>query len=122
MQTNRGEPMESAVARTIKRGFPTLRFEPALEREFLSQHHEAIRVRVRIAVCLALATVLGFAMLDRWLLGYSSGGALGLIRFGIHLPLVLGCLALTPLALALSYPTQSKPTRGTPINHGSQRW
>lgn len=88
-------PAESAAARALQRGFSRLRFEPALEREFWASHNSASRARVRLAVCLALATTLSFALLDHWLLGQPWQLPQDLIRFGVQIPIILLCLALT---------------------------
>jgi diguanylate cyclase (GGDEF)-like protein len=85
----------SEVSRTLAGGFHWLRFEPALEREFVDTYRESIRVRVRISLCLAFSTVIGFALLDRLLIDPQSPGVPDLIRFGIHLPVVIACLVLT---------------------------
>jgi diguanylate cyclase (GGDEF)-like protein len=88
-------PADSLAARTLRRGFGRLRFEPPLEREFWVSHNAASRVRVRLAVFLALATTLSFALLDHWLLEQPWQVPQDLIRFGVQIPIVLICLALT---------------------------
>ncbi len=80
---------DSTVSRTLERGFPWLRFEAPLEQEYQQQHRASIRPRVRLALILALCTVLGFAFLDHLLLGEPWNMADGLLRFGLELPLVL---------------------------------
>ncbi len=88
-------PTESLAARALQRGFGRLRFEPSLEREFWSSYNATSRVRVRIAVLLALATTVSFAVLDHWLLGQPWQFPADLIRFGIQIPIIVLCLALT---------------------------
>lgn len=88
-------PGESPAARTLNRGLGGLRFEPALEREFWSAHHATTRARVRLNVFLALSTTLSFALLDHWLLGQSWRLPQDLVRFGVQLPIIVLCLALT---------------------------
>lgn len=88
-------PADSLAARTLRRGFGRLRFEPPLEGEFWASHNAASRARVRVAVFLALATTLSFALLDHWLLGQPWQAPQDLIRFGVQIPIILLCLALT---------------------------
>jgi diguanylate cyclase (GGDEF)-like protein len=83
------------VARTLARGFPLLRFEQPLEREFWDQHNVAVQPRVRFAVLLALCTVLGFAVLDHVLLGQPWQLREDSIRFAVQLPIVLMAIVLT---------------------------
>lgn len=85
---------ESEAARTLREGFPWLRFGPQLEREFVTEHRESNRSRIQISVFLALLTVTTFAILDRWLMG-QHGSTPDAVRFGLHLPIVIVCLALT---------------------------
>jgi diguanylate cyclase (GGDEF)-like protein len=86
---------ESDVARLARVGFPWLRFPPELERAFLAEYRIAHRVRIRVAICLALATVVGFAAMDRWLMGAGAPGLPDAVRFGVHLPIAIICLLLT---------------------------
>ena len=65
---------ESLVARTLRTGFATLRFPPPLEREFVTEYRTSRRRLVRIGVCLALVTIVGLAILDRWLIGANAHG------------------------------------------------
>ena len=88
-------PSESPAARTLRRGFGRLRFEPALEAEFWSAHNASTRARVRLNVFLALTTTLSFALLDHWLLGQAWKLPEDLIRFGVQLPIIVLCLLLT---------------------------
>lgn len=86
---------ETLVARTLKRGFSLLRFEYPLEQEFRSTHNRAARPRTRLYVLLALATTLGFAVLDNWMLEPAETGLPNVIRFGLQLPLIVLLIALT---------------------------
>jgi diguanylate cyclase (GGDEF)-like protein len=88
-------PADSKVANALAQGFQWLRFEPELEAQFRDQHYQHIRIRVRVAVCLALLTVVGFAIMDRWMLGLASTPIQEKLRFTLHIPIVLLCLVLT---------------------------
>jgi diguanylate cyclase (GGDEF)-like protein len=48
-----------------------------------------------MSLLVALSTVLGFAVIDRWVLPGPRIGHSDLIRFGLHLPMVLTMLVLT---------------------------
>jgi diguanylate cyclase (GGDEF)-like protein len=86
---------ESAVARTLKSGFALLRFPRELEDEFRLANRAASRRWVRMSLCVALSTVLGFAVIDhRLLVGPGLDGG-DLIRFGLQLPCVLLMLLAT---------------------------
>lgn len=71
-----------------------LRFEPALEREYQAVHGESARRWVRMSTLVALSTVLGFAVIDHWVVGYHSHVP-DVVRYGLQLPLVLIALAFT---------------------------
>ncbi|HEX7417543.1 MAG TPA: diguanylate cyclase [Steroidobacteraceae bacterium] len=86
---------DSLIARTIKRGFPFLRFEKELEREFQDSQHEMMRRRVRVSLVLALTTVMGFAVMDHWLVLDDGLRGADVVRFGLQLPIVIACLFAT---------------------------
>ena len=86
---------ESLVARTLRAGFPWLRFPAELEHEFVAEYRLSRRRLVRIGLCLALATIIGLAILDRVLIGVDAHGVPDVIRFGVHIPLVLIAIVLT---------------------------
>jgi diguanylate cyclase (GGDEF)-like protein len=88
-------PADSKVATTLAQGFKWLKFEPELEEQFREQHYREIQPRVRIAICLALVTVLGFALMDRWMLGLSPTSVQDKLRYTLHLPIVLMSIVLT---------------------------
>ncbi|HZF14786.1 MAG TPA: diguanylate cyclase [Steroidobacteraceae bacterium] len=71
-----------------------LRFEPGLEREYLAAQGESARRWVRMSTLVALSTVLGFAVIDHWVVGYRSNVP-NIVRYGLQLPLVLIALAFT---------------------------
>jgi diguanylate cyclase (GGDEF)-like protein len=73
-----------------------LRFSDAeLERQFLASYRAVMRPWIRVSILLALSTVLGFAVIDHWLLVGPHLGRTDLWRFGLQLPLVLIMLLLT---------------------------
>jgi diguanylate cyclase (GGDEF)-like protein len=72
-----------------------LRFPAELELEFVAEYRESRRRLVRIGLCLAFVTIVGLAILDRTLIGADAHGVPDVIRFGVHIPLVLIALALT---------------------------
>ncbi|MGE0582178.1 MAG: diguanylate cyclase [Steroidobacteraceae bacterium] len=86
---------ESLVARTLRTGFPWLRFPAELEQEFVAEYRLSRRRLVRIGVCLALATIVGLAILDRALIGVDAHGVPDAIRFGVHIPLVIVAIVLS---------------------------
>ena len=95
MHSSVKSPADSKVAATLAQGFPWLRFEPELEQQFREQHYLDIRPRVRIAICLALLTVVGFALMDRWVLDLAPTGTQQKLRYALHLPIVVLCALLT---------------------------
>lgn len=95
IRANVKPPQDSIVAAALSRGFPLLRFEPQLEAEYQSEYYSEVRGRVRFAVCLALLTVLGFAVMDTWMLGLEATDLQERMRFTVHIPIVLLCLVLT---------------------------
>ena len=79
---------DSPAARALEHGFPGLRFEAGLERDFRDSHDAAARPRVRFALALAFCTVLGFLLLDHVLLGRPWRVPEDLLRNGLQLLLV----------------------------------
>jgi diguanylate cyclase (GGDEF)-like protein len=84
----------SPVAEQLQRGFPWLRFEPGLEVQFWREQYEQGLVQLRLNVVLALALVLAFIAMDRMVLP-QTGGLVAFLRFGVLMPSLLGCLAVT---------------------------
>ena len=73
----------------------SLSFPPDLEEEYLESTAPATRRWVRMSVLLALSTVLGFAVIDHWVLTRPPSPVADSIRFGLQLPIVLMALFLT---------------------------
>jgi len=73
-----------------------LRFpDPELERQFLLSYRAAARPWIRISLIVALSTVLGFTIIDHWLLVGPRLARADLWRFGLQLPLVLIMMVFT---------------------------
>lgn len=83
------------VAAGSRRGTFNLTFPPALEAEYRASHRDAARRWVRMSLMIALATVIGFAIMDRWVLSGPHVPDTDLIRFGMHLPMIAMMLMLT---------------------------
>ena len=73
----------------------SLKFQPELEAEYHDSMSPATRRWVRMSVFLALSTVLGFAVIDHWVLARPTSPIADSIRFGLQLPIVLMTLFLT---------------------------
>ena len=85
-----GPPDRSALARL------QLKFADAvLEGEFLHSYRTMARPWIRMSLLVALSTVLGFAVIDHWLLVGPRLARPDVWRFGLQLPLVLITLVLT---------------------------
>ena len=73
-----------------------LRFEgPDLEQQFLLAYRAAARPWIRMSLVVALSTVLGFTVIDHWLLVGPRLARPDIWRFGLQLPLVLIMMLLT---------------------------
>jgi diguanylate cyclase (GGDEF)-like protein len=81
-----------------------LRFPDAeLERHFLLSYRAAARPWIRTSLVVALSTVLGFTVIDHWLLVGPRLARPDIWRFGLQLPLVLIMLVLTTPRLYLRW-------------------
>jgi diguanylate cyclase (GGDEF)-like protein len=81
-----------------------LRFPDAeLERHFLLSYRAAARPWIRMSLVVALSTVLGFTVIDHWLLVGPRLARPDIWRFGLQLPLVLIMLVLTTPRLYLRW-------------------
>jgi diguanylate cyclase (GGDEF)-like protein len=72
-----------------------LRFPKELEAEYRYSRRDTDRRWSRMSLCVALSTVLGFAVIDHWVLPGPRIGHSDLVRFGLQLPMVLTMLVLT---------------------------
>jgi diguanylate cyclase (GGDEF)-like protein len=81
-----------------------LRFPDAeLERHFRLSYRAAARPWIRMSLLVALSTVLGFTVIDHWLLVGARLARPDIWRFGLQLPLVLIMLVLTSPRLYLRW-------------------
>jgi diguanylate cyclase (GGDEF)-like protein len=83
------------VALPPRRGWMKLAFAPELEAEYRAAHRESTRHWVRLSLLVALSTVIGFAVIDHWVLVGPRMPKSDLVRFGLHLPMVLAMMVLT---------------------------
>ena len=86
---------ESAAARQLRAGFPWLRFEKDLEREFRREQVRARLPQVRSNLFLATAIVFAFGMLNTLVLGTTIHSSMYWLQFGMVLPPIGVLLALT---------------------------
>ena len=77
----------SSIATRARR---SLRFPDAeLERHFLLSYRAAARPWIRMSLVVALSTVIGFTVIDHWLLVGPRLARPDIWRFGLQMPLVL---------------------------------
>ncbi len=88
---------ESAAARQRRAGFPLLRFEHDLEREFRREQARSRVGQIRFNLYLAIGLVIAFGLLNRLVLGPGPHGALYVVQFGLLLPVVAGAVLMTHL-------------------------
>lgn len=85
-----GSPLESAAAHQLRAGFSWLRFAEPLEREFRDSLRDQTRWSVCAHLCLGIALVLSFMLVDSFVLGRVATGYLLWVRCGALLPLLIG--------------------------------
>jgi diguanylate cyclase (GGDEF)-like protein len=85
----------SSVQDAPRAGRLILKFAPELEVEYRASRRATERRWARMSLYVALSTVLGFAVIDHFVLPAPSTGHSDLVRFGLHLPMVLVMLVLT---------------------------
>jgi diguanylate cyclase (GGDEF)-like protein len=93
--TRPSSPSSSDAARTLAKGFRFLRFDEPLESEFRTEHRARMRVWNRVAIWLSVCTVLGYAILDHFVLSPNHARITNIVRFGMHVPAVLIMLICT---------------------------
>jgi diguanylate cyclase (GGDEF)-like protein len=94
-----GVSSSAAYARRALLRFP----DAELERHFLLSYRAAARPWIRMSLLVALSTVLGFTVIDHWLLVGPRLARPDIWRFGLQLPLVLIMLVLTTPRLYLRW-------------------
>jgi diguanylate cyclase (GGDEF)-like protein len=101
MDVSRLDPDDygSAYAEQLKRGFPGLRFNGLLEKDFREFYVAQNLPRARLSGLIALIVVLSVACIDL-LLGTNTAGTLNTLRLGVLCPLliVLGVAISVPAA------------------------
>lgn len=97
--------LESPHAAQLRRGFPRLRFDSALESEFRKDYRARILPQVRRNLWLAMAFVVGFAWLTHGILDRQSNAVMDMIRLALFAPLlVLGQVVAYSSRLARFFP------------------
>jgi len=109
-----GEPPEQAVtpespyAAQLARGFPWLRFEPSLEREFRQVHHGRVAVEVRRNLWLAVVFVTSFSALGYVLGPPLHADGVGLMHLLPFLPFLAVVLVMVYTPLYRFYPVAAQ--------------
>jgi diguanylate cyclase (GGDEF)-like protein len=88
-------PTSSDAAQMLAKGFRSLRFDEPLESEFRAEHRTRLRTWNRIAIMLSACTVVGFAVLDHFVLDAEHSRISNMVRFGMHVPAVILMLIFT---------------------------
>ena len=88
-------PDKSETARLLADGFRFLRFPEPLESEFRAEHRARLRPWTRLAIIVSACTVLGFAILDHFVLSTEHSRIANMVRFGLHVPAVVIMLVCT---------------------------
>jgi diguanylate cyclase (GGDEF)-like protein len=87
----------SAAAGQLRAGFPWLRFEHDLEREFRREYFASRLGQIRFNLWLALLLVVAFGLLYTLVIPLREHFALYAVQFGLVLPLVVGGIVITHL-------------------------
>ena len=87
-------PFESPIALQLRRGFPWLRFDAALEGEFRGAYRDQIQGQIRVNLWLALALIIAFSIMGHTVLRHGADFKLDLMRFGVFMPVVLAGLVV----------------------------
>jgi diguanylate cyclase (GGDEF)-like protein len=85
----------SDAARLLASGFRLLKFPEPLETEFRKEHLGRLRLWNRIAILISACTVVGFAVLDHFVLKPEHSHIANMVRFGMHVPAVIVMLVCT---------------------------
>jgi diguanylate cyclase (GGDEF)-like protein len=92
-------PSERSIVARLQLRFP----DADLEQQFLLNYRTAARPWIRVSLVVALSTVLGFTVIDHWLLVGPRLARPDIWRFGLQLPLVLIMMVLTTPRLYLRW-------------------
>jgi diguanylate cyclase (GGDEF)-like protein len=95
MAVTKNTPGTSETMRALAKGFRFLRFDEPLESEFRSEHRAKLRAWNRIAIWMSACTVLGYAILDHFVLSSDHARITNIVRFGMHVPAVVIMLLVT---------------------------
>jgi diguanylate cyclase (GGDEF)-like protein len=93
--TKFSSPGTSEAARLLASGFRFLRFPEPLETEYRTEHRARLRNFTRMAILLSACTVVGFAILDHFVLQPEHARIANMVRFGMHVPAVILMLIFT---------------------------
>jgi diguanylate cyclase (GGDEF)-like protein len=93
--TSSSSPGNSDSARSLARGLRFLKFEEPLESEFRAEHRARMRVWNRVAIWMSACTVLGYAVLDHFVLSTEHARVTHIVRFAMHVPAVIIMLVCT---------------------------
>ena len=88
---------ESAAARQLRAGFPWLKFEDDLEREFRREQSRSRLGQIRFNLLLGAALVVCFGLLNSLVTRAGAQASMGLVQFGLLLPAVLIAIGITYL-------------------------
>ncbi|HXQ30359.1 MAG TPA: diguanylate cyclase [Steroidobacteraceae bacterium] len=88
---------QSATQRQLEAGFPWLKFEHELEREFRREQARTRLLQIRFNLYLGAVLVVAFGCLNHLVLGPGSHTLLDLVQFGLLLPIFAGGIAITYL-------------------------
>ncbi|HRX90676.1 MAG TPA: diguanylate cyclase [Steroidobacteraceae bacterium] len=87
---------ETGVKTLLESGsFSRLGFPEPTESEFRHAHRESMRRWVRLSILVSACTVLGFSVIDNYVLGIERTAVGNLIRFVVHIPAVIVMLVFT---------------------------
>ncbi|MCB1624973.1 MAG: hypothetical protein KDI32_10335, partial [Pseudomonadales bacterium] len=87
---------ESGVKQLLESGgFSQLGFPGAIEAEFRTAHRATMQRWVRLSILVSACTVLGFSVIDNYVLGIERTAIGNLIRFTLHIPAVIVMLVFT---------------------------
>jgi diguanylate cyclase (GGDEF)-like protein len=89
---------ESAAARQLRAGFPWLRFERDLEREFRREQSRTRLPQIRFNLYLGLALVVGFGLLNGLVTGAPAHALMAAVQWGLLLPVVAVAIGITYLS------------------------